>query len=55
VLALAARAPGSFTTEVVKTLRIVEHPIAAVLDSAYHHQRLLQQEAQASLSSLYDG
>ena len=53
VLALAARTPARFPPEVLRTLRMVEHPIAAVLDSARNHQRVLQQEAQASLSSLY--
>ena len=53
VLALAAKTPARFPPEVLKTLRMVEHPIAAVLDSARNHQRILQQEAQASLSSLY--
>ncbi|MDF1596840.1 MAG: response regulator [Acidimicrobiia bacterium] len=54
VLALAAKTPARFPPEVLKTLRMVEHPIAAVLDSARNHQRVLQQEAQASLSSLYE-
>jgi CheY-like chemotaxis protein len=53
VLALAAATPARFPPEVLKTLRMVEHPIAAVLDSARNHQRILQQEAQASLSTLY--
>ena len=53
VLSLAAKTPSRFPPEVLKTLRMVEHPIAAVLASARSHQRVLQQEAQASLSSLY--
>ncbi len=53
VLALAATTPARFTPDVLKTLRMVEHPIAAVLDAARNHQRILQQEAQASLSTLY--
>ncbi len=53
VLSLAAKTPAVFPPEVLKTLRMVEHPIAAVLASARNHQRVLQQEAQASLSSLY--
>ena len=53
VLTLAAKTPARFPPEVLKTLRMVEHPMAAVLDSARNHQRVLQQEAQASLSSLY--
>jgi hypothetical protein len=32
---------------------MVEFPLAAVVDSACHHQKLLEQEARLSLSSLY--
>lgn len=53
VLSLAANTPARFPPEVLKTLRMVEHPVASVLASARSHQRVLQQEAQASLSSLY--
>jgi hypothetical protein len=42
-----------FTPQVARTLRMVEFPLAAVVDSAYHHQKLLEQEARLSLSSLY--
>lgn len=53
ILAVASRRSGVFTPQVARTLRMVEFPIAAVVDSAYHHQKLLEQEARLSLSSLY--
>jgi DNA-binding response OmpR family regulator len=53
ILAVASRKPGVFTPQVARTLRMVEFPLAAVIDSAYHHQKLLEQEARLSLSSLY--
>ena len=53
ILAIGARRPGVFTPQVARTLRMVEFPLAAVVDSAYHHQKLLEQEARLSLSSLY--
>ncbi len=53
-LALAARRAGAFTPNVARTLRLIEFPLSAVLDSALHHQKLLEQEARISLSSLYD-
>jgi DNA-binding response OmpR family regulator len=53
ILAVGARRPGVFTPQVARTLRMVEFPLAAVVDSAYHHQKLLEQEARLSLSSLY--
>ncbi len=53
-LAMAARRPGLFTPQVARTLRLLEYPLATVLDSAYYHQKLLEQEARLSLSSLYD-
>ncbi len=53
ILAIGSRRPGIFTPQVARTLRMVEFPLAAVVDSAYHHQKLLEQEARLSLSSLY--
>jgi transcriptional regulator with GAF, ATPase, and Fis domain len=53
ILAVASRKPGVFTPQVARTVRMVEFPLAAVIDSAYHHQKLLEQEARLSLSSLY--
>ena len=53
ILAIGSRRPGVFTPQVARTLRMVEFPLAAVVDSAYHHQKLLEQEARLSLSSLY--
>jgi transcriptional regulator with GAF, ATPase, and Fis domain len=52
-LAVASHKPGVYTPQVARTLRMVEFPIAAVVDAASHHQRLLEQEARLSLSSLY--
>ena len=53
ILAVGSRQSGVFTPQVARTLRMVEFPLAAVIDSAYHHQKLLEQEARLSLSSLY--
>ncbi len=53
ILAIGSHRPGIFTPQVARTLRMVEFPLAAVVDSAYHHQKLLEQEARLSLSSLY--
>lgn len=53
ILAVADHRPGVYTPQVARTLRMVEFPIAAVVDAASHHQRLLEQEARLSLSSLY--
>ncbi|GBD85239.1 response regulator PleD [bacterium BMS3Abin02] len=53
ILALASRRAGQFTPQVARTLRMVEFPMAAVVDSASYHQKLLEQEARLSLSSLY--
>lgn len=53
ILAIGSRRPGVFTPQVARTIRMVEFPLSAVIDSAYHHQKLLEQEARLSLSSLY--
>ena len=52
VLAVASTKPGVYAPALVRTLRLVEYPISTVIDSAYHHQKLLEQEARLSLSSL---
>ena len=52
VLAVASGKPGVYAPALVRTLRLVEYPISNVVDSAYHHQKLLEQEARLSLSSL---
>jgi transcriptional regulator with GAF, ATPase, and Fis domain len=52
VLAVGSAKPGVYAPQLVRTLRLVEYPISTVVDSAYHHQKLLEQEARLSLSSL---
>ncbi len=49
---MASTKPGVYAPALVRTLRLVEYPISTVIDSAYHHQKLLEQEARLSLSSL---
>lgn len=55
VLAIGAQRPGVFGDAMVRTLRLIEYPMAAVLESARAFQRLLEQEARASLSWLAKG
>ena len=52
VLAVASAKPGVYAPQLVRTLRLVEYPISTVVDSAYHHQKLLEQEARLSLAAL---
>jgi transcriptional regulator with GAF, ATPase, and Fis domain len=52
VLTVASSKPGVYAAQLVRTLRLVEYPISTVVDSAYHHQKLLEQEARLSLSAL---
>ena len=52
VLAVASSKPGLYAGQLVRTLRLVEYPISTVIDSAFHHQKLLEQEARLSLSAL---
>ncbi|MGH8874130.1 MAG: response regulator [Acidimicrobiia bacterium] len=52
LLALADHQPAAFPPQVVRTLRLIEYPLATVVDAAYHHQKLLEQEARLSLASL---
>lgn len=54
VLAVGSAKPGVYAPQLVRTLRLVEYPISTVVDSSYHHQKLLEQEARLSLSSLGD-
>lgn len=53
VLAIAARKPAKYPPQVVRTTRMIESPLSMVLDSAYHHQKVLEEEARQSLSALY--
>ena len=52
VLGVASAKPGIYAPQLVRTLRLTEYPISTVVDSSYHHQKLLEQEARLSLSSL---
>ncbi|HEY5578304.1 MAG TPA: response regulator [Acidimicrobiia bacterium] len=54
VLTLADRRPGAHSPQDLRNLRMIEHPLAAVIDAAIHHQEMLEQEARLSLSSLYE-
>lgn len=53
ILALGSAKSGLYTPQIVRTLRMVEFPMSMVVESAYHHQKMLEQEARMSLSSLY--
>ncbi|MDP8957872.1 MAG: response regulator [Actinomycetota bacterium] len=52
MLVIGARRAGAYGDKVTRTLRLIESPIATVLESAQHYQRLLEQEARLSLSAL---
>ena len=52
MLAVGSSKPGLYAPLLVRTLRMVEYPISTVIDSAFQHQRLLEQEARLNLSSL---
>ena len=54
VLVLGSHREGVFTENVERTLRTIEPHVATVVDSARHYQRLLEQEARTSLSSLFE-
>ncbi|MFQ5967492.1 MAG: response regulator [Acidimicrobiia bacterium] len=54
LLTLADRKPGAYAPQDVRNLRMIEHTFAAVIDTALHHQEMLEQEARLSLSSLYE-
>jgi twitching motility two-component system response regulator PilH len=54
ILVLGSRRENQFTENVERTLRTIEPHVATVVDSARHYQRLLEQEARTSLSSLFE-
>ena len=51
-LAVGSGKPGLYAPHIVRTLRLVESPISTVVDSACHHQKVLEQEAHLNLASL---
>lgn len=53
ILALGSAKSGLYTPQIVRTLRMVEFPMSMVVESAFHHQKMLEQEARMSLSALY--
>ena len=53
-LTLGAARPEAFSPQVARTLRTVEQAMATVINSVIHYQRLIQEEARESLSSLYE-
>ena len=54
VLFLASQREDTFTDAPERTLRTIEPHVATVVDSARHYQKMLEQEARTSLSSLFD-
>ena len=54
VLVLGAQREDVFTDGTDRTLRTIEPHVASVVDSARHYQKLLEQEARSSLSSLFE-
>lgn len=54
VLVLGSQREGAFDDGTDRTLRTVEPHVASVVDSARHYQKLLEQEARSSLSSLFE-
>lgn len=54
VLFLASQRDGVFIDAADRTLRTIEPHVATVVDSARHYQKMLEQEARTSLSSLFD-
>jgi len=54
VLAFGAHRAGGLGEGFERNLRMIEHHLATVVDSARYHQRVLEQEARNSLSSLFD-
>ena len=53
VLVIASHRPGVLTEAVERNMRMIEPHLATVVDSARHYQRLIEQEARSSLSSLF--
>ena len=54
VLVLGSQRDDIFGEGTERTLRTIEPHVASVVDSARHYQKLLEQEARSSLSSLFD-
>ncbi|MGI9646965.1 MAG: response regulator [Acidimicrobiia bacterium] len=54
VLVLGSQREGAFDDGTDRTLRTIEPHVASVVDSARHYQKLLEQEARSSLSSLFE-
>jgi CheY-like chemotaxis protein len=54
VLVLGSQREGVFDEGTDRTLRTIEPHVASVVDSARHYQKLLEQEARTSLSSLFE-
>lgn len=54
VLAFASHRAGGLGEGFERNLRMIEHHLATVVDSSRYHQRVLEQEARTSLSSLFD-
>lgn len=54
VLVLGSQREDVFGETTDRTLRTIEPHVASVIDSARHYQKLLEQEARSSLSSLFE-
>jgi CheY-like chemotaxis protein len=54
VLVLGSQREENFGEGVDRALRTIEPHVASVVDSARHYQKLLEQEARTSLSSLFE-
>lgn len=54
ILVLGSQREGAFNDQSNRTLRTIEPHVATVVDSARHYQKLLEQEARTSLSSLFE-
>lgn len=54
VLVLGSQREDVFGDSIDRTLRTIEPHVASVVDSARHYQKLLEQEARSSLSSLFE-
>ena len=54
VLVLGSQRDAVFNDQSNRTLRTIEPHVATVVDSARHYQKLLEQEARTSLSSLFE-
>lgn len=52
LLVIAAHGVGAFPTPTIRTLRLIESPLAAVVGGSYHYQQLVAQEARLSLAAL---